>query len=56
VIERAYGVDTPPALARVSTITDAWRPFRMWATVLLHVEFPSEAQGPVRVMQQQGNR
>lgn len=47
-IQRAYGLPTPPARRQVLDIADRWRPFRMWAAVLLHVWFRSEAGGPLR--------
>jgi DNA-3-methyladenine glycosylase II len=47
-IQRAYELPAPPTPANVTEITDAWRPFRMWALVLLHVWFRSEAGGPLR--------
>jgi DNA-3-methyladenine glycosylase II len=47
-IERAYGLQAPPSAAEVTEITDRWRPFRMWALVLLHVWFCGEAGGPGR--------
>ena len=47
-IQRAYGLPTPPARTQVLDIAERWRPFRMWATVLLHVWFRSEAGGPLR--------
>ena len=47
-IQRAYGLPAPPARAQVLDIAERWRPFRMWATVLLHVWFRGEAGGPLR--------
>ena len=47
-IQRAYHLPAPATPAAVTAITDLWRPFRMWALVLLHVWFRSEAGGPPR--------
>ena len=47
-LQRAYGLTAPPTAMNVTEITDRWRPFRMWALVLMHVWFRSEAGGPLR--------
>lgn len=47
-IQRAYGLAEPPALPQLLEIAERWRPYRMWAAVLLHVWFRSEAGGPLR--------
>ena len=47
-VQRAYRLNTPPSQATLAGISDSWRPFRMWAMVLLHVWFRNEAGGPVR--------
>jgi DNA-3-methyladenine glycosylase II len=44
----AYHLPGPPTQSDVRTIADAWRPFRMWATVLLHVGLRREHGGPTR--------
>ncbi len=44
----AYDLPRPPTHRDVLTIADAWRPFRMWATVLLHVGLRREHGGPTR--------
>jgi len=36
-VAAAYGLPEPPDDATWERISDAWRPYRMWATVLLHV-------------------
>ena len=50
-IQRAYTLQSTPSQAEVESIADSWRPFRMWATVLLHVWFRSEGGGPTRPAQ-----
>jgi DNA-3-methyladenine glycosylase II len=42
----AYDLAHPPTHSEVLTIADAWRPFRMWATVLLHIWLRREMGGP----------
>ncbi len=44
----AYGLPERPTHGDVLQIADAWRPFRMWATVLLHVWLRREQGGPTR--------
>ncbi len=44
----AYGLPGRPARSDVLRIADQWRPFRMWATVLLHVWLRREQGGPTR--------
>jgi len=34
---RFYGLSEPPALERFAELSEAWRPFRTWATVLLRL-------------------
>jgi DNA-3-methyladenine glycosylase II len=36
-IQKAYRLAEPPDQAKIDEISRAWRPFRMWATVLLHI-------------------
>ena len=36
-VQQAYQLGQPPDLERLNQITEAWRPFRMWTTVLLHI-------------------
>lgn len=55
-LQRAYALESLPSHASVMDITDRWRPFRMWALVLLHVWYHSGADGHARVMQPQGTR
>jgi DNA-3-methyladenine glycosylase II len=38
----AYGLPEAPDDAQWTTISDAWRPYRMWATVLLHMAWRRE--------------
>ena len=45
-LHRAYGLSAPTSALKVTEITDRWRPFRMWALVLLHVWFRSTSGGP----------
>lgn len=36
-VQHAYKLSEPPSHSQVLAIAEAWAPFRMWATVLLHV-------------------
>ncbi len=36
-IQNAYHLSGPPGQAEIERMAEAWRPFRMWASVLLHV-------------------
>ena len=45
-VQRAYHLDALPTGEQLLEISERWRPFRMWATVLLHVWFRSQASGP----------
>ncbi len=36
-VAAAYGIPVPPDDDEWTRISDAWRPYRMWATVLLHM-------------------
>ena len=45
-VERAYGLASRPSQETVDTISQRWRPYRMWATVLLHVWVRSEPGSP----------
>ncbi len=36
-VQRAYGLQETPDHAEVARIAEAWRPYRMWVSVLLHV-------------------
>lgn len=47
-VQRAYDLRTQPDHRRVLEIAEPWRPYRMWATVLLHVWLRREAGGPTR--------
>ena len=47
-VQLAYDLPKPPARAEILAIADAWRPYRMWATVLLHVWIRRERGGPTR--------
>jgi DNA-3-methyladenine glycosylase II len=44
----AYRLPHQPTHSDVLAIADAWRPFRMWATVLLHIWLRREQGGPTR--------
>jgi DNA-3-methyladenine glycosylase II len=37
-----YGLPEPPDDATWTAMSDAWRPYRMWATVLLHMAWRRE--------------
>jgi len=45
-VQRLYGLDQPPDHAEVLSRAEAWRPFRMWCMVLLHVWMRGEGGGP----------
>jgi DNA-3-methyladenine glycosylase II len=45
-IQRAYALPQPLTHAAALERADAWRPYRMWASVLLHVWLRREAGGP----------
>jgi DNA-3-methyladenine glycosylase II len=47
-VQLAYGLREPPTRTEILAIAEAWRPFRMWATVLLHVWLRRERGGPTR--------
>lgn len=47
-VQVAYGLPRRPAHHEVMAVAEAWRPFRMWATVLLHVSLRREHGGPTR--------
>src|SRR6185503_198696 len=36
-VRRLYGLDGLPDAAEMAAITDAWRPYRMWCSVLVHM-------------------
>jgi DNA-3-methyladenine glycosylase II len=44
----AYGLGDRPSQGDVLAIAEPWRPYRMWATVLLHVWLRRERGGPTR--------
>ena len=44
-VQHAYKLPQAPTHAKVLEIAQAWAPFRMWATVLLHV-WVRRALGP----------
>jgi DNA-3-methyladenine glycosylase II len=46
--QRAFKLKEVPDHETVLKLADSWRPFRMWATVLLHVWFRREEGGPKR--------
>ena len=45
VLRELYGLDGPPEDETVARITDDWRPYRMWATVLLRVGWERSSPG-----------
>lgn len=44
-VQRLYGMDHLPRLAEMQRRAEPWRPFRMWALVLLHVWIRGEGGG-----------
>jgi DNA-3-methyladenine glycosylase II len=46
--QQAFKLKEVPDHEMVLKLADSWRPFRMWATVLLHVWFRREEGGPTR--------
>lgn len=47
-VQAAYTLPEPPNQRSLSEIAEPWRPYRSWATVLLHVWYRREAGGPHR--------
>ncbi len=47
-VQTAYGLSCEPDQLAIQQIAEAWRPYRMWAEVLLHVWLRREAGGPRR--------
>ncbi len=47
-VQRLFELDHLPGQAEVVELARAWRPFRMWSQVLLHVWIRGEGGGPVR--------
>lgn len=47
-VQRAYGLPELPDFSGVLRQAEAWRPYRMWATVLLHIWLRREMGGPTR--------
>jgi DNA-3-methyladenine glycosylase II len=47
-IQKAYEMQQLPDRQAVLARAEAWRPYRMWATVMLHAWLRREAGGPVR--------
>lgn len=47
-VQLAYNLPQSPDQKTVLHIAEAWRPYRMWATVLLHIWLRREAGGPHR--------
>ena len=47
-VQQAYALPALPDRRAVLSQAEAWRPYRMWATVLLHVWLRRERGGPVR--------
>ncbi len=45
-VQRLYQLDHQPDQAEVERIAQAWRPFRTWSQVLLHVWLRGEGGGP----------
>ena len=55
-VQRLYGMDHLPDHADMLRVADAWRPFRMWALVLLHVWIRREGGGPSARQHQRGRQ
>ncbi|MEP7358347.1 MAG: DNA-3-methyladenine glycosylase 2 family protein [Anaerolineales bacterium] len=47
-VQQLYGPPALPDRKAILAQAEAWRPYRMWATVLLHVWLRRERGGPVR--------
>jgi DNA-3-methyladenine glycosylase II len=47
-VQLAYKLEQRPDQKTVLNIAEIWRPYRMWATVLLHIWLRREAGGPHR--------
>ncbi|HYL69810.1 MAG TPA: DNA-3-methyladenine glycosylase 2 family protein [Candidatus Dormibacteraeota bacterium] len=47
-VQHAYGLDHEPDSQELMRIAEAWKPYRAWAMVLLHVAFRREGGGPRR--------
>lgn len=45
-VQRLYEMDHVPDHAAMLRVAEAWRPFRMWALVLLHVWIRDQGAGP----------
>lgn len=45
-VQRLYELDHLPGQAEVEELAEAWKPFRMWSQVLLHVWIRGEGGGP----------
>ncbi len=46
-VAELYGLDAPPDSAGYSSVTDVWRPFRMWAVVLVRVAWGRRQTKPI---------
>jgi DNA-3-methyladenine glycosylase II len=55
-VQRLYAMDHLPDHAAMLRVADAWRPFRMWALVLLHVWVRREGGGPSARQGRRGRR
>jgi DNA-3-methyladenine glycosylase II len=53
-VQRLYGLDHLPDQDEVLQLAESWRPYRMWATVLMHVWIRGDGGGPTRSAR--GNR
>jgi DNA-3-methyladenine glycosylase II len=47
-VQRLYGLDHLPDPDELLRIAEPWRPYRMWATVLLHAWLRREGGGVAR--------
>lgn len=58
-VELAYELDHPPNATEVLQVAEAWKPYRMWALVLLHVWLrrqPKSVIGPRQLGRPAGRR
>ena len=55
-VQRAYGMRALPDSAEVERIADAWRPYRMWAEVLLVLQLMREGGRHGRTSRPRGRR
>jgi 3-methyladenine DNA glycosylase/8-oxoguanine DNA glycosylase len=54
-IKRAYHLARSATAQEIEVVTEAWHPFRMWVTVLLHVRMHELGDLPPRGRRRAGN-